>query len=61
MDISTLSMDMSMLSLQNAVSVAVMQKAINQDELSLNYIVDSINDIKPSSAEPSFNILDIKA
>lgn len=62
MDIASLSMEMSMQSLQNAISVNVLSKAMNQDEMSMAFITDTLKKTNPVESVPSFgHIFDLRA
>lgn len=54
LDIASLSMEMSMQSLQNAVSMNVLSKAMDQDEMSMAFITDTIKKTNPVESVPSF-------
>ena len=62
MDIASLSMEMSMQSLQNAISTNVLSKAMNQDEMSLAFITDTLEKANPVESAPSFgHTFDVRA
>ncbi len=62
LDIASLSMEMSMQSLQNAISVNVLSKAMNQDEMSMAFITDTLEKTYPVESVPSFgHTFDVRA
>lgn len=62
MDIAAYSINMSLQSVQQAVSVSVMSKAMNQETMGVQSVLESMSQVSPpESAEPSFNLLDVRA
>lgn len=61
MDIAQLSTSMSMERIQNAVSISVMKKVMDQESQVLNLISDLDSTPKASSEPPSFNSFDVRA
>ncbi len=62
LDIASLSMEMSMQSLQNAISTNVLSKAMNQDEMSMAFITDTLEKTNPVENIPSFgHTFDVRA
>lgn len=62
MDIAAMSTAMAMQSLQSAISTTMLQKTMNQDAMSANAIIESMNEITSAQQEPSFgHILDVRA
>ena len=62
LDIASLSMEMSKQSLQNAISMNVLSKAMNQDEMSMAFITDTLEKSNSAETTPSFgHILDVRA
>jgi len=62
MDIADYSMAMNIQSLQQAISISVMSKAMNQDTMGVQSVLECISEVKQTtSLEPSFNVLDVRA
>ncbi len=62
MDIASLSTAMATQSLQSAISMNVLKKAMNHEEMSVNFITDALESIDTTKDVPSFgHAFDIKA
>lgn len=58
MDIAALSSQMSMVKVQNGVSIALMKKTMDQQQVNMENMVDMIEAATP--APPSEHMIDIK-
>lgn len=62
MDIAEYSINMNLQSVQQAISTSVLSKAMNQDAMGVQSVLESISEVNPTtSVQPSFNLLDVRA